>query len=324
MTKDQVLMYLRLCGGRYLSGGELAEKLGVSRTAVWKAIGQLRADGLLIESSPKKGYRLQSEGDALSESGIRLYLRHGGLQLRVYRTISSTNTTLKQLAEHGAEEGCVLLAEEQTAGRGRLGRSFHSPPRSGLYMSLLLRPQLSAREATRITACAAVAVAEAVEALTGKRAEIKWVNDVLVDGKKVCGILTEGAINIETGGMQYVIVGIGINIRTPEGGFPEELRPIAGALQTEAEGEDLRCRLAAEVLDRLMDFYGILPEDGCYEAYKERSGILGREINILPLNGEPIPATAMDIEPDYSLRVRLADGTEKNLSSGEVSIRPMR
>jgi len=320
MTKDLVLQRLRLGGGDYVSGGTLSSELSLSRTAVWKAVEQLRADGFVIESAPKKGYRLLSGGDALSESGVRLYLRHRELDVKVYKSISSTNTVLKKMAENGAAEGTVLVAEEQTAGRGRMSRSFYSPPRSGLYMSILLRPHLSAQIATRITACAAVAVAEAVETLTGARAEIKWVNDVLVNGKKVCGILTEGSIDCETGLLHYAIVGIGINIRPPEGDFPEELRTIAGALPT-VGGEDLRCRLAAAVLDRLTDFYERLPEQDCYDAYKSRSCLIGREINILPLGAEPIPATAVDVEPDFSLRVRLADGTEKLLNSGEVSVR---
>ena len=320
MTKDQVLQRLRRGGGDYVSGGTLSAELSLSRTAVWKAVEQLRADGFVIESAPNKGYRLLSAGDALTESGVRLYLRHKELDVKVYKSISSTNTVLKQLAESGASEGTVLLAEEQTAGRGRMSRGFFSPPRSGLYMSVLLRPHLSAQISTRVTACAAVAVAEAVEELTGAEAKIKWVNDVLVDGKKVCGILTEGSIDCETGLLHYAIVGIGINIRPPEGDFPEELRAIAGALPA-AGGGDLRCRLAAAVLDRLMDFYAKLPDEDCYEAYKSRSCLLGREINILPLGGEPIPATAIDVEPDFSLRVRLADGTEKRLNTGEVSVR---
>ena len=321
MTKDRVLDSLRSSGGSYVSGGALSAELSLSRTAVWKAVEQLRAEGFVIESAPKKGYRLLSGGDALTESGVRAYLRRRDLNLRVYKSISSTNTVLKQLAESGEAEGTVLLAEEQTAGRGRMSRSFFSPPRSGLYMSLLLRPHMSAQLSTRITACAAVAVAEAIEELTGCRAEIKWVNDVLVDGKKVCGILTEGSIDCESGLMHYAIVGIGINIRPPEGDFPAELRQIAGALPAAPDGEDLRCRLAAAVLDRLMDLYEQLPEGDCYEAYKSRSCLIGREINILPLEGEPVPATAIDVEPDFSLRVRLADGTETCLSSGEVSVR---
>ncbi len=321
VTKDRVLESLRLNGGNYLSGGSLAAELGLSRTAVWKAVEQLRADGLEIESAPRKGYRLCSGGDSLSESGVRLYLRRREIVLRVAESVSSTNTVLRQLAENGAPEATVLLAETQSAGRGRMGRSFYSPSRSGLYMSVLFRPRMSAHEALRITACAAVSVAEAIEDLFGIQAEIKWVNDVLADGKKVCGILTEGAVDWESGMLHYAIVGIGINIREPEGGFPPELQKTAGALRPPPGTDDMRCRLAAAVLDRLMDLYDRLPEEDCYEAYRSRSILIGRAIDILPLHGEPIPATAIDIEPDFSLRVRLADGTEKCLNSGEVSVR---
>lgn len=264
---------------------------------------------------------LRTEGDILTENGIRLHLRHSTLQMQIYKSITSTNTVLKKLAENGAAEGTVLLAEEQTAGRGRMNRSFYSPAQSGLYMSLLLRPRMGAQEAAHITSCAAVAVAQAIEVLTGTKAEIKWVNDVLINGKKVCGILTESAIDGETGWPQYVIVGIGINVRPPRGDFPAELAEIAGALPPVPETKDLRCRLAADILDRLMDFYERLPAEDCYEEYKKRSCILGREIHILQLGKEPVAATALDIEPDFSLRVRLNDGTETCLMSGEVSIR---
>ena len=320
MIRNRVLESLRRSEGDFVSGGSLAAELSVSRTAVWKTIEQLRAVGFVIESVPNRGYRLVSGGDALSESGVSFYLHHTGLKLKVYRQISSTNTVLKQMAEEGAAEGTVLLAEEQSAGRGRMNRRFYSPPGTGLYVSLLLRPKMSATEATRITVTAAVAVAEAIEELTGRRTEIKWVNDILLDGKKVCGILTEGAIDVETGMLNYAVVGIGINVTAPEGGFPEEIREIAGAV-CDKEVPGFRCRLAALLLDKFMTLYEQLPERDCYEAYKSRSSLLGLPINILTLGAEPIRATAVDIQPDFALLVRLEDGTIQALNSGEVSIR---
>lgn len=260
-------------------------------------------------------------GDLLNEAGVQQHLRHSGLKLKIYPVISSTNTVLKQMAEDGAEEGTVLLAEEQTAGRGRMNRRFYSPPGTGLYISLLLRPKMPAAEAARLTVCAAVAVAEAVEELTGRRAGIKWVNDVLLDGKKVCGILTEGSVNMETGMLNYAVVGIGINITPPEGGFPQEIQEIAGAVCEEVI-PGFRSRLAALLLDKLMGLYEQFPEQDCYEAYKSRSCLLGKEISILSPGAEPVPATAVDILPDFSLLVRLKDGTVQALNSGEVSVRP--
>lgn len=320
MTKERVLNWLWQRAGACVSGGELAKNLGLSRTAVWKAVEQLRREGYDIEAVPGLGYRLRKANGALTELAIRDSLRHQELRLQVRACIDSTNKTLKRLAEAGEPEGLALLAEEQSAGRGRMDRRFYSPPGGGLYMSLLLRPQLPAAEATVLTACAAVAVAEAIEELTGRKTQIKWVNDVLLDGKKVCGILTEGAVDCETGRLLYAVVGIGINISPPPGGFPEELREIAGAL-VESGGEALRAPLAARVLDKLLDLYEALPERRCWEAYRRRSCLLGQDILIHSLSGPPVPATALDVGEDFSLLVRLEDNTLRALNSGEVSVR---
>lgn len=321
MTRDEVLDFLWKNADDYVSGEELARRLSLSRTAVWKAIGQLRDEGYEIESQPKRGYRLRSVSDVLSAEGVRRHLRHGELQLQVYKTISSTNTVLKGLAAEGAGAGLALIAEEQTAGRGRMGRSFYSPPESGLYLSLLLRPEMQAVDAVRLTACAAVAVAEAIEALSGREAQIKWVNDIFVGGRKVCGILTEASVDCESGMMHYVIVGIGVNTHVPDGNFPEELRGIAGAAFGSEPVPELRCRLAAEILDRLSDYAANPAAPAVFEGYRRRSLVLGKEINILSPGREPQPAVAVDLGKDYSLLVRLPDGSTRRLNSGEVSVK---
>ena len=321
MTKDSVLQLLREHEDRFISGAELAKELSLSRTAVWKAIGQLKAAGYPIESVTRRGYRLSSRGDVLSTESVLKYLRHRELTPEVYKTITSTNTVLKARAADGAPEGLVLIAAEQTAGRGRMGRSFYSPPDSGLYMSLLLRPKIAAQEATRITACAAVAVAETVEELSGRPTRIKWVNDVLLDGRKICGILTEASFDCESGELAYVIVGIGINITVPEGDFPEELRQIAGAAFDGAAIPELRARLAAGVLDRLFHYAAELDSPACFEAYRARSLVLGKAVNLLIPGREPEPAEVLGLNRDYSLRVRMPDGSERSVSSGEVSVR---
>ena len=228
MTKNAILELLRQHTDVYVSGTELAKALSISRTAIWKGIEQLREEGYEIDSVTNKGYRLSSASDVLREEDVRKYLTAEGLDVRVYRSISSTNTVLKTMAEEGAPEGRCLIAGEQTAGRGRRGRSFYSPPDSGIYLSGLLRPALQAVDATSITACAAVAVAETIESLAPVKAEIKWVNDIYVDRRKVCGILTEASLDCESGQVNYLIVGIGINTRVPASDFPEELRSIAG------------------------------------------------------------------------------------------------
>lgn len=320
MTREKILSLLRQAGEDYLSGEQIAASLGLSRAAVWKGIDRLRARGYRIESAPGRGYRLGADNDALSEEGVRRYLRHALPPLQVYTSIGSTNTRLKALAEEGAPEGTVLIAGEQTAGRGRLGRSFYSPAGTGLYMSLLLRPALPAAQATGITACAAVAAAEAIEELSGRKTQIKWVNDVLLEGRKICGILTEASLNWESGLVDYAVLGIGINTRVPAQGFPEELREIAGAA-FDRQLPELRCRLAAAVLDRFLDQYEHLAEGRFYEAYRDRSAVLGREIRVLRPGAEPRPALALDIGRDFSLRVRYPDGSEEELRSGEISVR---
>ena len=321
MTKDTVLALLRQHAGSFLSGAALAKELSLSRTAVWKAIEQLRREGYAIESVTNRGYRLDEKSDVLSEQGLRNYLKNPALTPKVYASITSTNTVLKGMAAEGAPEGLCLIAGEQTAGRGRMGRSFYSPADSGLYMSLLLRPQLPAAEAVRITAAAAVAVCEAIEELSGLETQIKWVNDVLVHGKKVCGILTEASLDCESGQLHYAVVGIGINTAVPVGDFPPELQQIAGAVFGEEKPPELRCRLAALVLDKLMEYKDRLDDPALFEAYRRRSLVLGKEINILAPGKEPEPAEVVDLAPDYGLLVRLPDGTLRKLNSGEVSVR---
>ena len=321
MTKEQVFSLLREREGEFLSGEELARSLRLSRTAVWKAIGQLRREGYPIESVTKRGYRLLPGADVLSAEGVQRLLRHQELRVEVYERVSSTNTLLKARAEQGADAGLVLIAQEQTAGRGRMGRSFYSPAGSGLYLSVLYRPESPAADSVRITACAAVAVAETIEELSGRATQIKWVNDVLAGGKKVCGILTEASLDCESGLVHYLIVGIGVNIALPEGDFPEELRGIAGAAFSAGAIPQLRCRLAAGILDRLTDFMEDPGSEACFEAYRARSLVLGRRVNLLSPGREPAAAEVLNLERDYSLRVRLEDGTERRVSSGEISLR---
>ena len=320
-VKDAVLARLLNRRGEYLSGEELANALNVSRSAVWKTIGQLREDGYRIEAVTNRGYCLTG-GDVLSREGILAHLRTPGLDVEVCPCVSSTNTLLKAEAENGAPEGRVIVAGEQTAGRGRLGRSFFSPPGTGLYLSLLLRPKESAEAALRITTAAAVAVCEAIEALSGREAKIKWVNDVYLDGKKVCGILTEASLDLESGGLHYAILGIGVNALTPEGGFPEDLREIAGAVFEAGGAPELRCRLAAEILDRFLACYRAEDPAALFERYRARCFVLGRRVTVLSGGIAIGEGEAVGLEQDYRLRLRYDDGTEGLLQSGEVSVLP--
>lgn len=320
-TKETVLQCLTQADGAAVSGAQMAEQAGVSRAAVWKAICALRDDGYAIDAVTRGGYTLRADGGRLTAAAVTARLRTPGLAVTALENTDSTNTCVRRLAEDGAPEGTVVVAAAQTAGRGRSGKSFLSPAGTGLYMSALLRPQLAMGDALLITTAAAVAVAHAVERVAAVTAQIKWVNDVYVDGKKVCGILTEGALDLENGGLRYAILGIGINICPPAGGFPPELAPIAGAL-TETGGEALRAPLAAAVLDEFFALYPHLTEKPFYDDYVSRSLLTGRQIEVLR-GGMHLPATALGIDRDLHLRVRYADGSEENLAAGEVSTRPL-
>ncbi len=322
MTKDRVLETLWTHADRSVSGEELANGLQLSRTAVWKAVEQLREEGYLIESAPRRGYRLLSKSDVLSGPGIGKRMAHPALRVSYVKEIDSTNTALKELANRGERAGLALVAGRQSAGRGRMGRSFYSPEDTGVYLSLLLRPALPAEQAVQITACAAVAVAETLEELSGETAQIKWVNDIFMGGRKVCGILTEASLDCESGGLSYAVVGVGVNALTPAGGFPEELRDTAGAVFEERIVPELRCRVAAGILNQLWATCGGTELADCFEAYRSRSMVLGRELELLSPGREPEAALALDLERDYSLRVRLADGSERLVRSGEVRVRP--
>lgn len=320
-VRDAVLEELLQKRGQYLSGEELAASLSVSRNAVWKAIGQLRSEGYSIEAVTNRGYRMTG-GDVLSREGIRRYLRTPEVDVHVYSSTASTNTLLKVWAEEGCSEGTTAVAEEQTAGRGRRGRGFFSPRGTGLYMSILLRPQSNAEAALAITTAAAVAAAEAIEELSGEEAQIKWVNDIFLHDKKVCGILTEASLDVESGGLRYAIVGIGINVLRPAGGFPDEIQEVAGAIFDDCSIPDLRCRLAAALLDRFFARYRALGSDDCFEAYRRRCFVLGRRVTILSGGVAVGEGVALDLERDYRLRIGCDDGTEELLNSGEVSVLP--
>lgn len=323
-VKEEILKIFDGHRGVYHSGGELAEALGVSRNAVWKAVRQLEADGYRFDAVSGKGYCLKEESDVLSEQGILKYLGTAaeGLHLQVYKSITSTNTVLKEMAAEGAPEGTVLVAAEQTAGRGRMNRRFFSPTGTGLYLSLLLRPKMKAQEALYITTAAAVAVARITEEVSGRPAGIKWVNDVFMDGRKICGILTEASFDMESGSLEYAICGIGVNVLPPEGGFPSEIRDIAGAVfDREPLPTDAKNRIAAGIIRYFMEYYRDLSAHPFFDEYVKRSVIVGKDILVLGKE-ESRAAQALFIDENCNLHVRYKDdGSEGVLASGEVSIR---
>ncbi len=318
-TKALVLQALEANRGNAVSGEALAEMLAVSRTSVWKAVRELQREGYRISAVQNKGYTLDTDQHMLSECGVRAYLRHADIPVFVERELVSTNNTAKHLASEGAAHGTLIAADFQTGGRGRRGRSFLSPPGTGLYMSMVLRGGIPTQDAVLITSAAAVAVSRAVEKVAGKRLDIKWVNDLYYKGKKCCGILTEAQADLETSNVEFLVVGIGINLLDPPEGWPETLRDVATSVFERGETVD-RCQLVAAVADELLDLWAALPDTSFMAEYRDRNIVPGRIVQILQ-SGIQRTGEALDITDEGHLRVRLADGVEEVLSFGEVSIR---
>lgn len=320
-TKEKLLALLEDSKGTFFSGEEIARTLQVSRAAVWKAVNALREDGYTIDAATNKGYRLSPDSDILSPQGIRRFLKpeYRDLDLTVLPTAPSTNALVREKANQGCPEGCIIIACEQTAGRGRYGRQFFSPVDSGVYLSLLLRPTAySPQQATCLTAAAAAAMCQAIEAVTGQQPGIKWVNDIFLRGKKVCGILTEAAVGLETGTLNYMVLGAGLNLYPPAEGFPEEIQSIAGSV-LERSCPEAKNRLVGEFLNRFWDFYSH-PECRAYlEDYRARSLAIGRNVTVLSA-GKAVSAYAYGIDDDFRLLVRYENGDTEALSYGEIRI----
>lgn len=320
--KEQVLNILEENKGNSISGTDLSEKLFVSRSAIWKAIKSLRSDGYEISAVTNKGYTLSKDSNILSKSGIIPYLNDktkSSTIIDVRQSVSSTNTVLKEIAMNGGKQGYVLIAQEQTAGKGRLGRRFYSPDNTGIYMSILLRPKMTIQDSLLITTSAAVAVSRAVEKLSNKEAKIKWVNDVFVDGRKICGILTESSLDFESGCLEYAVVGIGVNISKPDNDFPDDLKNIAGGFLDHIKG-NVRCKLIAEIINEFSDQMENLSSRYYLDEYKRRSFLLGQNITVIKPNGNR-KAKAIDIDNQARLIVEYADKSIEHLSSGEVSVK---
>lgn len=328
MSRETVLALLRAREGAFCSGEELSRTLGLSRAAVWKAVDALRREGYGIEARTGMGYRLLTAPDALTETEIRHYLPETavvGRTLRCFDEIDSTNNFLKQLAVEGGEDGTVAVANCQTAGRGRMNRSFQSPRDRGIYLSLLLRPELSVERLLPVTALAGVAVCRAVEQVCGVRPGLKWPNDPVLGGRKLCGILTELSLEAETGRLQYLVLGIGINVLHTAADFSPEVAQMATSLAMELGHPVSRPALAAALIAQLDRLYADL-KAGALEPYlaEYRQGCvnLGKTVQLIAPGGKETVA-AVDIDPDFGLVVRQADGTEKTVRSGEVSVRGM-
>lgn len=319
--KDKIIGYLKEAGD-YVSGQELCEKLGVSRTAVWKVIRQLEEDGYEIEAVRNRGYRLKESNTVYTESEIKSLLktRWAGRTLVFLDEIDSTNNEAKRQAELGAPHGTLVIAELQNSGKGRRGRSWESPKGSGIWMSLLLRPEFEPRHASMLTLVAAMAVDEAIRTVTGIDTGIKWPNDIVTDGRKLCGILTEMSTDVDS--IQHVVVGIGINANTAE--FPEEISATATSLKIACGSEVNRAALVAEVMLAWEHYYEIflrtLDLSGMKDEYNKRLVNTGREVRVLAVKGE-YTGISKGINDTGELLVELPDGEIREVMSGEVSVR---
>ena len=320
-TREKLAVMLEEADGEYVSGGRIAESLGITRAAIWKNIRQLEAEGYSIEAVTGRGYRLGDTNDVVSSSLIKKYLQDdaGIFTLEVVPEITSTNTVLKEKAAE-CPSWYILAAGSQSAGRGRTGRGFFSPCGTGLYLSILLRPDLPVTDSGRITTAVSVAACLAIEECTDAKPKIKWVNDVFVNDRKTCGILTEASVNFESGELDWVVTGIGFNVYEPEDGFPEEISSTAGAICQE-RSKDLRSRLAASFIRHFYVLWNDLKSGAFIEEYRRRCFLLGHEIYVLRQDAR-IPAAAVGIDDNCGLIVRYDDGTSEVLSSGEVSVRP--
>lgn len=323
--REAVLLALKEKNGEWLSGELLSESLNVSRTTVWNQIKALLAEGYEVESSPKKGYRLSSPPDILSAAEVCPELTtkvFGQTDYLYYQEIDSTNNQARSLASKGYPEGTVVVADMQTAGRGRRGRSWHSPSSQGIYMSVILRPLLPLKEMSRISLLTAVAVAETLEEELNLSARIKWPNDILINNKKVAGILSEAVTDMD--GIEYIVVGIGLNISNRLQDFPSDFRTAATSAYVEDARPVSRVQVLQGLLARLERHYFDLLA-GSFEGIllkgKSLSLIIGQELRLDTINGFLV-GQALDIDENGFLLVRDQSGIVHTIFSGEVTILP--
>lgn len=323
MSKERVYELLREQPEAFRSGEELSQRLGISRAAVWKAIEGLRRDGYTVEARTGLGYRLTAAPDALTEREIRRHFAPDTNcpDLRCLNEIDSTNSYLKREALLGAPHRTAAVAELQTAGRGRMTRSFQSLAGKGVYLSVLLRPQLPPETLLGVTGMAAVAVCSAVERTAGVRPGIKWTNDLVLNGRKLCGILTEMSIEAETGLAQSLVIGAGVNVKQTAEDFGPELSTIATSLAQEGYPVS-RSALAAAMIEEFSRLSDALGGDTAswVDAYRRDCVTLGHPVRLLWTEGQQ-EAVALDIDDQFGLVVRLPDGTETTVRTGEVSVR---
>ena len=318
--KEKILKLLRDTDG-FLSGQEISEKFGVSRTSIWKAIRGLEEQGYEIEAIRNKGYRLKTEPDILDGHQIRslLHTQWAAHKIIIMDSVDSTNSEVKRRAEEGAQQGLLVISEEQTAGRGRRGRYWESQKGQGIFMTLLLKPAIEPGNASMLTLVMGMAVRDAIQRITGLDAAIKWPNDIICDGKKVCGILTEMSAQIDY--INYIVIGVGINVNNQE--FPEEVRQVATSIYQQTGQAVKRGELAAETMNCFEKYYEkyLVTQNlqNLMEEYNRHLINRGREVLILDMKKQ-FSGTALGINESGELLVE-TNGETVCVSAGEVSVR---
>lgn len=319
--KTEILSILREADG-YISGQQLCKQFQVSRTAVWKVIEQLKEEGYQIEAVRNRGYRLESAPDVMWRAEVESLLttKWAGCGVIYLPETDSTNTRAKRLGDEGASHGTLVIAEQQTGGKGRRGRRWESPAGSSIYMSILLRPEIQPNQAPMLTLVMAQSVAEAIRGVTNQEALIKWPNDIVVNGKKVCGILTEMSTEIQW--INHVVIGVGINVNIES--FPEELEETATSLYLESGKRQRRAPLIAEVMKQFERYYNQFIQTGDLSGMQEEYNRLlvnrDREVRVLE-PGHEYNGRAAGINETGELLIRTGDGQIRKVYAGEVSVR---
>lgn len=319
-TRHHLLVSLKKAHGNWVSGEELSRKLGISRTAIWKHACSLRNEGYVIDSSTRKGYLLREAVDRLLPSEIEASLPSMGLKCRVIfeKEVDSTNRLARDLAISGAVEGTLVVAESQTGGRGRKGRNWYSPPGEGIYLSLILRPRFQPAEAQKMSLLTGVALAETLIPIVPSRISIKWPNDVLAGEKKVAGILIE--IGTEIDAIDYMIVGVGLNVNTVPDHFPADLRERATSLAAEIGHPVRRVEILVAFMESFDRYYGLRDRAGfapVIRRWRELSDMEGKLVRVHSLE-RSLEGTSVGIDDDGVLLIKTADDSVRRVIAGDV------
>ena len=322
-VKNELLRRLFEAGGQPVSGQSIADEYGLSRTAIWKYVKELEKEGYEIGTVRKKGYYLITVPDRVNEANVKKYLatKAYGKRIHYVETCASTQLIAHEEAQNGVPDGTVVISEEQTVGKGRMSRPWDSAAGKGVWMSVISRPNLMPQEAPQMTLVAAVAVTRAIQEVTGIEPQIKWPNDILVNGKKVTGILTE--LQADPDRIKAVILGIGINVNQSEADFPEELKEIATSLKIILGKPVNRAKLIAKTLAFLEQYTAMYESEGfvpiklLWESY---SNTAGRRIRAVMLN-ETIEGTAIGISKEGMLELKLDDGTIRGIYSADIEFK---